>query len=150
MTSIAHSIPILFFLAIFAVISNAQQPSGLYCFTGCPQEDLFGIKLNGYMGPGYNHRIWCYYDPHGLCLYYTDGGFLSVSDDESPDHTNGCPEYTSGPKTCVPASEVGYMALLARQRTDAQAARPRASRPEFMAARSALGKKKRARSNVKM
>jgi hypothetical protein len=41
------------------------------CFTGCPQEDLFGIKLNGYMGPGYDHRIWCYYDPHGLCLYYT-------------------------------------------------------------------------------
>jgi len=135
MTPFMPSITVWFFLLVIsAVIINAQVPSNT-CTYVCPQADGAGSPLTDAIPGG---LLTCEYGPDGICFY--DPSFGELFDDEDsgecpPAATYNCP------------SRRNNIVKVLKHRAEARAAQPQASRPQFISARGALGKK---RAELKM
>jgi len=136
MTRFIPSILVWFFLVISVVIVNAQVPSNT-CTYVCPPTDKKGTRLIDTIP--IESLITCVYLSGGLCTYdpTADGELIDDSDAGECPHTavDQCPTRRDN------------IVKMLKHRAEARAAQPQTSRPQFMGARGALGKK---RAELKM
>jgi len=143
MPRVSFSIVFVFILTLFPVIVNtaplAARASGSSGCYQCPPQDNLGFALGDHSDA--DGKLFCSYptspneDPNVFFCRYNDATGTLVED-----HDAGlCP----GTAVNVCSSKRSIVGALKR-RIEARAAQPKSSQPEYMAARYALGKKKRA------
>jgi len=147
MTRITYFIPFFFLLTLCPAIANAAlapRASGVSSCFVCPSTDEGGFSSGD--NSDTNDVLFCSYpafpgeDPNDFFCTYNDATGALIEDQDA----GFCPGTAVG-TTCVTQQlkkrETIVQAL--KRRAEARAAQPQTTRPEYMGARSALGKKKR-------
>jgi len=130
------SIAVSFFLLVISI--NAQFPSDTCPGYVCPQTDSAGHALGFSSGGSGGTPLTCEYDSAASKCVYVDGALVYPPEgfvDECPQTAYDC------------FSRRDNIVKKSKRRAEARAAQPQTSRPQFMGARGALGKK---RAELKM